>query len=125
MLARPTDLSHLSAQQRPRQVLALCRVQRPGTKAAGLKAANLLRSISFFPGDTAASPAASEQEQEGPAVPTPKTLTCAQTAVDYEFGKAFSQQDADRYFGGMRGVYPYNLGYNSQHNTIAIPCFQM
>lgn len=72
-----------------------------------MKATNLLHSISFFPGDTAASPAASEQEQGGPTLPTPKALTRAQTAVDYEFGKAFNQQDADRYFGGMRGVYPY------------------
>lgn len=69
-----------------------------------MKAANLLRSISFFPDDTAAGPDALGQEQ-GPAVNTPRALIRAQTAVDYEFGKVFGQQDADRYFGGMRGVY--------------------
>ena len=38
---------------------------------------------------------------------SPKALSRAHTTVDYEFGKAFDKQDADRYFGGMPGVYLY------------------
>ena len=38
---------------------------------------------------------------------SPKALSRAHTTVDYEFGKAFDKQDADRYFGGMAGVCMY------------------
>ena len=79
----------------------MCRVQRAGTKAAGLKATNLLRSISLFPDDAAAS---SDMSEQGPPMLSPKALSRAHTTVDYEFGKAFDKQDADNYFGGMRGV---------------------
>ncbi|KAL3134162.1 hypothetical protein ABBQ32_008577 [Trebouxia sp. C0010 RCD-2024] len=81
--------------------LPASRLQRAATRAAPSKVTNLSRTISFFPEDEAASPAASEQ---GPASVIPRALSRAHTGTDYEFGKAYDKQDADRYFGGMQGV---------------------
>ena len=36
-----------------------------------------------------------------PAALSPRAATRTQRGVDYEFGKAFGRQDADKYFGGM------------------------
>ena len=97
----------------------MCRVQRAATKAAGLKAANLLRSISVLPDGVAASPDVPEQ---GPPMLTPKALSRAHTTVNYEFGKAFDKQDADSYFGGMRGVYTLTPG-SAPHGTSTFTLF--
>lgn len=81
--------------------MVCCRLQRAATRAGPSKVTNLSRTISFFPEDGAASPAALEQ---GPASFVPRALSRAHTGTDYEFGKTYDKQDADRYFGGMRGV---------------------
>ena len=66
-----------------------------------MKAGTLAHAISFFPEDDAASTSSVEAP---PAALTPKALAHARTAMDYEFGKVFDKHDADRYFGGMRGM---------------------
>ncbi len=37
----------------------------------------------------------------GAAALSPRAAAHTQRGVDYEFGKAFDRQDADKYFGGM------------------------
>ena len=81
----------------------MCRLQKAGARAAGLTATSLLRTISYFPDHDQAAAA----PDQGPATSSPRALSHAHTTVDYEYGKAYDKQDAERYFGGMRGVYLY------------------
>ena len=69
-----------------------------------MKGSNLLHAISFFPEDTAADTAFPASSVSSAAALSPRALVHARSAVDYEFGKVFDKQDADRYFGGMCGI---------------------
>lgn len=79
--------------------LSVCvyRLQRGGAKGAALRAGALAHVTSYLP---------EEEYIEGPsasgaAALSPKAAAHTQRGVDYEFGKAFDRQDADKYFGGM------------------------
>lgn len=87
-----------SSTHESKRASGVCRLQRAATKAAALKATNLSRTVSFFPEVDTASLPASEQD---PATFSPRALSHAHTGTDYEFGKAYDKQDADRYFGGL------------------------
>lgn len=69
-----------------------------------MKGSNLLHAITFFPEDVPAEPASSASSVSSAAAFSPRPLVHARSAVDYEFGKAFDRQDADKYFGGMCGM---------------------
>ncbi len=77
--------------------VCVCRLQRGGTKGAALKAGALAHVTSYLP---------EEDYMESPSTPgaaalSPRAAAHTQRGVDYEFGKAFDRQDADKYFGGM------------------------
>ncbi|DBA81363.1 hypothetical protein WJX79_002588 [Trebouxia sp. C0005] len=80
--------------------LTATRLQRGGAKGAALRAGALAHVTSYLP---------EEEYIEGPsasgaAALSPKAAAHTQRGVDYEFGKAFDRQDADKYFGGMISV---------------------
>ena len=75
----------------------VCRLQKGGTKGAALRAGALVHVTSYLP---------EEDFTESPSTPgaaalSPRAAAHTQRGVDYEFGKAFDRQDADKYFGGM------------------------
>ncbi len=77
--------------------LRVCRLHRGGTKGAALRAGALAHVTSYLP---------EEDYVESPSTPgaaalSPQAAAHTQRGVDYEFGKAFDRQDADKYFGGM------------------------
>jgi len=77
--------------------LRVCRLHRGGTKGAALRAGALAHVTSYLP---------EEDYVESPSIPgaaalSPQAAAHTQRGVDYEFGKAFDRQDADKYFGGM------------------------
>ena len=77
--------------------MRVCRLQRGGTKGAALRAGALARVTSYLPEeDYMESPSAA-----GAAPLSPRAAALTQRGMDYEFGKAFDRQDADKYFGGM------------------------
>lgn len=80
--------------------MRVCRHQRAGTKGAGLRAAGALITTASY---------LSEEDSAG-SLPEPSTFALspkaasqARMGVDYEYGKVFGKQDADKYFGGMLG----------------------
>ncbi len=80
----------------------MCRLQRGGTKGAALRAGALAHVTSYLP---------EEDYMESPSTPgaaalSPRAAAHTQRGVDYEFGKAFDRQDADKYFGGMISELP-------------------
>lgn len=70
--------------------VCVCRLQRGGPKGAALRAGALVHVTSYLP---------ELDYMESPS--TPGAAARTETGVDYEFGKAFDRQDADKYFGGM------------------------
>ena len=68
-----------------------------GNKGSVLRAGALAHATSYMPEEEPTdSPSALI-----PAALSPRAATRTQRGVDYEFGKAFGRQDADKYFGGM------------------------